>query len=512
MKKRRAFMGGAVLALASIAMIAVVVGSSGNASPTGDHWVDNLGSGTTASNFDGNVSSDCSTAAFQAAGYDLWSFVVNQASDPTTQLSWNGAQSVWANPSSVTVQDVTADYGPYTSGDGTKHLWIATTPPGATLVKAYLNYDGSAGRENLSHACGRAEAQPGIRIDPAVAYDMTWDWAIDKTVDWAVNPAGGYTLDYSVEANRSEHPRIVNGSLHVTDGIVVIPPTLVLTGLTVTFTQGSYTQPCAVDMTTLHYDCTLDVSKITKDATTGRPTGSGTLSAVGTYSGGTLTDSADVTFDGVDPTAVFAITASMSDDNATPADATDDRTTTENQFDYSVNWTPTGATCSERTNTATLTIDNPPSGMEDPSDSVTVRWCPPMSGRTIGYWGNKAGAPLVRSNIVALKTKYPSALISVPTFTTDAAVRNFFGTATCSGDCKSMFAAQFLATAMNALDTGFAAQGVEFGGECISVSDLLVEANIGAATATAKSWYESYKSILDAINNSRQTPCLTVID
>ena len=431
MKKRKVWIRSALAVVAAAATVAVVVGSIGNASPEGDHYVDNLGDGT--------------------------------------------------------------------------------TPPGATLVAAYLNYSGTAGRENLSHACGRSEVTPSIEVDPIITYDMTYDWSIDKTVDWAVNPTGGYNLDYGVEATRASVPRLLPGTLHVTDSILVTPPTLVLTDLTVTFTQGTYVQPCAVNLALLKYDCTLDVSKVSIDATTGRPTGTGTLSAVATYSGGTLTDSTSVTFTGIDPTTTYAATASIVDDYATPGDATDDKTTTESQLDYSVLWTPTGSSCSERTNTATAVIDNPPSGMDDPSDTVTVRWCPPMPGRTIGYWGNKTGAPLVLSNLAALKVKYPNALATVGPFSTATQVRNFFQNASCSGDCRSMFAAQFLGAAMNALDEDFALQGVLFMGECRTVEQLLIEANAGASGAT-KTWYEKWKSIFDDINNSRQTTCLAVID
>ena len=511
---KRRILQGAVAALTVVAAVSVVAlasGSRGSTSPVADHWVDNLGDGVTASDFDGNSSDDCTTDAFLAGDYDLWHFVVNQASDAEAILAWNGDNSVWSDPSSVTVVDVTTQYGNYVSGDGTKHLWIATTPPGATLVSAYLDYDGTAGRENLSHACGRSTPTPGIRIDPEISYDMTWDWTVDKTVDWSVNPAGGYVLDYTVESNRSGVPRVIPGSLHVTDSVIVIPPTLVLSSLSVTFTQGAYSQPCAIDLAALHYDCELDVSRITKDPATGRPTGNGTLSASATYSGGTLTDSVGVSFDGVDPTTVYAETASLTDDYATPSDTADDPSTTGDLLEYTVNWTPVGTTCNERTNTATLLIDNPVPGTDNPTDTVTVRWCPPMKGLTIGYWGNKTGAPLVVARYTALKTLYPNVFALIPPLTTATAVRNFLQNASCTGTCQSMFAAQFLATAMNAIDPDFAAQGVAVDGECLTAATLLADAEAGATGAT-KTWYESHKSVFDSINNSRQSPCLVVID
>ena len=150
--------------LASVAIVYVVSASTSGSGGEGDHWVDNLGDGTTALTFDDNSSTDCTSEAFLSGDYDLWHFVVNQASDAETTLSWNVANSTWSNPSSVTVEDVTSQYGPYTAGDGTKQLWIATTPPGATLLTAYLDYEGTAGRENLSHVCGRSAPTPSITI------------------------------------------------------------------------------------------------------------------------------------------------------------------------------------------------------------------------------------------------------------------------------------------------------------------------------------------------------------
>lgn len=73
-----------------------------------------------------------------------------------------------------------------------------------------------------------------------------------------------------------------------------------------------------------------------------------------------------------------------------------------------------------------------------------------------------------------------------------------------------MFVAQYFATAMNALDSQFAQQGVMVGDVCKTVSTLLAEAEAGAIEAY-KTWYETYKSVFDAINNSRQATYLNVI-
>ena len=498
--------------MAVAAVVAAVTGSTTNASPTGDHYVDNLGSGVTAEVFsNGNSESDCSTTKFLEGDYDLWHFVVNQT-EGAGNLSWNAGLSVWSSPTSVSVTDVTTQYGNYQPGESTRHLWIATTPPGATLETAYLDYTGTAGAENLSHTCARGSVvESSIEVDPEVAYDMTWDWAIDKSASWETDAMGGYDVSYEIEAIRSGVPRTLPTTLTVTGSILVDPPSTVLNSLSVSFSQGSYTQACTSSTTLLTYSCSLDVTKVQIDAATGRPTGTATVSAIAEYSGGTMSDSTGLDFDGFGPGHVFAATASIIDDNATPSDESDDRSTASDYLSYDIDWYPAGVECMERTNTALLAIDDKPTGMVDPSDSVTIRWCPPLAGRTIGYWGNKTGAPIVRANISYLKSAYQGALGVVPTFTTDPQVRSFFQNATCSGDCASMFRAQFLAAAMNALDDDFADQGVMFTGECWSVADLLDEADDGAVGAM-KEWYVAWKSVFDDINNSRQTTCLSVID
>jgi hypothetical protein len=511
MKKKRLLVRSALAVVAVAAVVAAVTGSTGSASPVGDHYVDNLGSGVTAEGFsDDNSNSDCSTTTFLEGNYDLWHFVVNQT-EGAGNLSWNAGLSVWSSPSSVNVTDVTTQYGNYQSG-ATRHLWIATTPPGATLETAYLNYTGTAGAENLSHTCARGSVvEPSIEVDPEVDYDLTWDWGVDKSVEWQSAPMGGYQLAYEVQRSRSATPHLIGGNLHVTGMILVDPPSTVLTSLTVTFTQGSYEQSCLASTSALTYDCTLDITRVQVDPATGRPTGTASVSAIAGYAGGTMTDSTGLDFDDFTPNHVYAATASIIDDNATPTDESDDRSTASDYLSYDIDWYPAGAECMERTNTALLAIDDKPTGMVDPSDSVTVRWCPPLAGRTIGYWGNKMGAPIVRANILYLKLAYPGALGVVPTFTTDPQVRSFFQNANCSGDCASMFRAQFLAAAMNALDDDFADQGAMFMGECWSVADLLDEANDGAVGAM-KEWYVAWKSVFDDINNSRQTTCLSVID
>ena len=511
MKKKRLLVRSALAVMAVAAVVAAVTGSTTNASPTGNHLVDNLGDGVTAEEFsDENSNSDCSTETFLEGDYDLWHFVVNQT-EGAGNLSWNASLSVWSSPSSVSVVDVTTQYGNYQSGS-TRQLWIATTPPGATLETAYLDYTGTAGAENLSHTCSNSLITTlSVDTEAEASYDMTWDWDIDKSAEWAANTMGGYEVSYAIEAMRSGVRRILPGTLTVMGQVSVDPPTTVLTGLDVTFTQGTYSRSCSSVLATLSYECDVDVAQVQIDAATGRPTGTATISTLATYAGGTMTDSNGLDFDDFTPNHVYAATASIIDDNATPTDESDDRSTTSDYLDYGIDWYPTGDECVERTNTALLEIDDKPTGMVDPTDSVTIRWCPPLDGRTIGYWVNKMGAPMVREFLGGLKSAYPVALTGVGLFADDAGVRGFFRDANCRADCTSMFRAQFLAAAMNAMDDDFADQGVMLMGDCWSVADLLDEANDGPTMAT-KAWYVAWKSLFDDINNARQTTCLSIID
>ncbi|MFM8389700.1 MAG: hypothetical protein ACKOA5_10675, partial [Actinomycetota bacterium] len=222
MKKKRLLVRSALAVMAVAAVVAAVTGSTSSALPTGDHYVDNLGTGVTAEGFSNdNANSDCSTETFLAGNYDLWHFVVNQAGG-AGNLSWNAGSSVWSTPSSVSVTDVTTQYGSYQPGENTRHLWIATTPPGATLETAYLNYTGTAGNEVLSHTCARSDVSiQSIEVDPEVGYNMSWYWDIDKTANWSSDPMGGYVVSYEIESMRSDLPQILSGSLHVAGAIVV---------------------------------------------------------------------------------------------------------------------------------------------------------------------------------------------------------------------------------------------------------------------------------------------------
>lgn len=116
MKKKRLLVRSALAVMAVAAVVAAVTGSTSSASPVGDHYIDNLGTGVTSEGFSNdNSDSDCSTETFLEGDYDLWHFVVNQV-DGAGNLSWNTALSVWSSPSTVNVVDVTTQYGSYQPG------------------------------------------------------------------------------------------------------------------------------------------------------------------------------------------------------------------------------------------------------------------------------------------------------------------------------------------------------------------------------------------------------------
>lgn len=267
-----------LIAIPTLLVGALIWSGFGSASPTldGDHWVDNLGSGVTAEGFsEGNASSDCENEAFLAGDYDLWHFVVNQTTDDTgAYLEWNSDLSEWFDPSTVEAWDVSSDYGPYLSGDSTKHLWIATTPPGATLIAGRLEYPGEAGGELLSHTCARSLVDDPIYVDLTSqgSYDLEYGWEIDKQVDWSPS-SGGYLLDYSVGATRNAVPSLIEGSLKVVGDFTLDPPDAEFDSVSVTYAQDAILTTCDVDTTEFTYECDLSAAGLPIDSATGRPTG-----------------------------------------------------------------------------------------------------------------------------------------------------------------------------------------------------------------------------------------------
>ena len=97
----------------------------------------------------------------------------------------------------------------------------------------------------------------------------------------------------------------------------------------------------------------------------------------------------------------------------------------------------------------------------------------------------------------------------MPDFKNDAAVRDYMNKANCSGDCKSMFLAQSLASVMNTLrNSEYQTQWVKFQGVCTRVSTLLQTALGGTTILNGPvNTRIAYKSIFDDLNNSRASRC-----
>lgn len=176
-------------------------------------------------------------------------------------------------------------------------------------------------------------------------------------------------------------------------------------------------------------------------------------------------------------------------------------------WDYSAQ----GACGQSLTNTADVTasVDGP--SLATASITNTMKCLTALPGLTIGFWGNKQGG----SEVVAKKSQWRTSgpwttvLGTLPSFTNDAAVRDYMNKANCSGDCKTMFMAQALASAMNTLrNSEYQGQWVKFQGVCTKVQTLLTTALGGTSILNGPvNTRIAYKSIFDDLNNSRATRC-----
>jgi hypothetical protein len=149
-------------------------------------------------------------------------------------------------------------------------------------------------------------------------------------------------------------------------------------------------------------------------------------------------------------------------------------------------------------------VTNEPLGIDD---TLVITGCTPVPGRTIGYWGNRMGAPQVVAAFPELRVQYP-ALAAIP-ITNEASVRSYFTKASCAGDCVTMFLAQALATAMNARNGAFGDQPVFFDGACRTVNEWL-DIALRTAVPTTRTDRVAFKSLFDDLNNTRATRCASI--
>ena len=454
---------------------------------------------------------------------DLWHLVVSSGVTTVSieELSSGTATVNFENGS------LSADY----VVDGTKwsrddkdgvawHIYLSTLPRlvGSTdLPTSFtLTWDDkeetrTIGEVRWSHSCllrdQSSVPDPTVTIEEITGsytegYDNQYSWTIAKSVasvNESLFPDGStYTLDFTVTAERSG-PTEVNS--HVVDGSVALFVTVSVTDaeladVSVTVDGGLCSLPDAATV----FECTgLDVAEsyeVTAAVGVASNEDSIDFDALVQRVGRTLRDELDKT---------VTIADSILEEELVAATGTE-------IFTYSTDWTPT-ACGSEFNNTATLYGDDKVADLGSAS-SATVAYCPQAltgsssAGRTIGYWGNKWGAPQVVDAYVSLKLAYPE-LTYVP-ITTAASVRDYFTKANCKGDCVTMFRAQALATAMNARFGDFGAATVAHGGVCRTVDSWLTRAlNTHVPTTTAVR--QAYAKFFDGLNNNLAQPaCATV--
>ena len=529
--RRRWSLGVTVAAILAIG--AFIVASSSSAEAYDQNKVVPNAAGN-SSDYDGNSADDCSTDAFLGQDQDLWHFVVTPQNvrdgGDSYKLIANitGVYIKWQDIDGISFYTGTDDYD---QGNAGPNLYWIYTEPGRTIEQAWLEYDVTrddglpatetflTSNHNLSHGCaagggGGGDEPPTIEVDSDASYDMVYDlvydWNIDKTVASTGLVASGndpFVLAYSIDAVRVEPP--VPGNYRIVDGSMIVNGTVVVTNATIDDIE--VTTPGGVcDVTddanttdgTYLYECVITNEPVVTSAS-GLNGQSVTITGVVTTPAGTDTDDEVIPWGLPDTLTVDQII------HATAYIVDGDRQTEASagplSLDYTVEWTPTVCP-DERVNVAEL-FD----GVTDESlgidDRLTISGCPPVPGLTIGYWGNKMGAPQVVAAFAALKVQYP-ALVAIP-ITNEASVRNYFRNANCSGDCVSMFLAQALGTAMNARTGSFGDQSIYFDGECRTV-DAWLDIALRTAIPTDRETRIAFKSLFDDLNNTRATRCASV--
>jgi hypothetical protein len=526
--RRRWSLGVTIAAIIAIGAFIVASSSSAESYDT-NKVVPNAAS--QSADYDENSADDCSTDAFLGQDQDLWHFVVapqnvNDGGESYKLIADITAVYVkWQGITDVVRYTGTDDYD---QGNAGTNLFWAYTEPGRTIEQAWLEYtvtrdDGEPATEtyltsphNLSHACaaGGGDVPPTIEVDSIADYDMVYDlvydWEIDKTIDESSLIATGtdpFVLKYSIDAVRVEPPvpgnyRIVDGSMIVTGDVVVTDAEM--SDIVVTTPGGNcmVSEDANPSDGTYLYECVI-ISEPAVTSASGLDGQNITITGVVTTDVGTDTDFEVIPWGEPDTLTVDDII------HATAYIVDGDRSTEASagplSLDYTVEWQPTVCP-DERVNIAEL-FD----GVTDESlgidDTLTVSGCPAVPGRTIGYWGNKMGAPQVVAAISALKVQYP-ALAAIP-ITNEASVRNYFTKANCSGDCITMFLAQALGTAVNANSGSFGDQSVYFDDQCKTVDEWL-DIALRTAIPTDRTTRIAFKTLFDDLNNTRATRCASV--
>ena len=412
----------------------------------------------------------------------------------------------------------------------TKNIAGATTLLDATALVTPGSPTGAV--LNLSHVCPAADPDlppppvPSISVSKTVAvtHDETYDWSADKRYLGAT-AVGSTAVDatYAVDVVRSG-PRPVPGSYIVSGDITVTNTGDVPVSInSVTDALSTDGAACSVEASV---PATLDVAAAPavyaySCTVADLPSAAGTNTAtVGwSFDGNALADASSpaVAVDYATSAVVntFNATATLSDDRfpgITPATYADSGSSDP----YTLRVTAGSANCTTGySNTATVTPDD---GGPTSSDTVTIKVCKSIGGKTIGYWSNKNGAPIAARNYADVYKRYANVLAGWGPTLTDKQINAKLLGANCSGDCVEMFRAQFLATALNAATiTGYGAQQLLVPtwispNGYMSINDLLTFGNDTYLLPITQRI--ALKSVYDTFNqdSGQGIQCPTVID
>lgn len=394
----------------------------------------------------------------------------------------------------------------------------------------------------LSHTCGTQPPPPPSRPVLTVTKTAThtssadFDWSVVKTVKaYRLNNAGTIDVDYDIVVTKSalgNQMSTVTGTITVQNAAtnsadaVITSVTDDILGTTeescdsIVVTDDKRSLPVGGSQS-FNYSCMVPYGS------TGSDTNEAVVSftyGVNNANNGSKSDTQ--VFDYVKPT-ITDPTTDLNDDFGTlgvPGDdfVRDDIAETT-KFSYTrPAVVPGGTACNPGfINIATVT-DPTFDDNGGNTSSATVKLCTNTNGWTIGFWGNKNGWNLLKSgtyfgNVVKA---YPAvATYAGLPWSSQTKAREFFQTANCSGDCKSMFAAQFVATAFNvqrnstlgetkvvippALASQFTPQ------TCVTINAVLAKANTYFTTidSTKVATTTAYKSLFDRINNNQAYTC-----
>lgn len=498
-----------VLAIASAVVFTLVFPASASTYEERGHWIDNLGSGYTALQFSGgNSNPACASQTFEQSSTDLWVFEVTGATDAKSIPRWDAAVPAWTSTDVVQVRDVTSKYGDYLPGATTKRLYIESSPPGARLNVAHLLYAGESASEVLLFTCAHDFAVE--LASPLVAsYDMEYQWAVDANIDWKANHPYVFDIRYFTNRSRAPIPDIRKGSIHVRGSIRTLGPALPIHTLAVEYHAGENQQNCSVDLATLTFDCSIDEHFVTQDPTSGRPRGSGYVAVSIETPMGSATRRFDVDWSTIEPTNIFRVEARIRNHAAmSPYDeASVSPFATESV--YQEVWTPSGNYCSTNRQVFELTTDPDPDPNPDRQLITNVTWCRPRPGYSLQYLGGPYGYPMLAASNADLRAKYPSVLGDLPPLATREDIRDFLGTVACLESCRTLFRAQFLTAAFNALDPAFADQRILIGDDCTTVTQYLDDVEAEASRLDDNE-VVIRKAELERINGALITTCPTV--